>query len=41
MPWVTLAIGDYGVKVAIALVMLGPWWWAVNGSAGNEDVRRG
>jgi len=27
MPWVTLAIGDYGVKVAIALAMLAPWWW--------------
>jgi len=27
MPWVTLAIGDYGVKVGIALVMLAPWWW--------------
>ncbi len=27
MPWVTLAIGDYGVKVAIALIMLAPWWW--------------
>ena len=27
MPWVTLAIGDYGVKVAIALAMLVPWWW--------------
>ncbi|MDT8449974.1 MAG: queuosine precursor transporter [Wenzhouxiangellaceae bacterium] len=26
MPWVTLAIGDYGVKLAIALIMLGPWW---------------
>jgi len=26
VPWVTLAIGDYGVKVAIALVMLAPWW---------------
>lgn len=27
MPWVTLAIGDYGVKVGIALAMLAPWWW--------------
>ena len=27
VPWVTLAIGDYGVKLAIALVMLLPWWW--------------
>jgi len=26
MPWVTLAIGDYGVKLAIALLMLAPWW---------------
>ncbi|NEZ03262.1 queuosine precursor transporter [Wenzhouxiangella sp. XN201] len=25
MPWVTLAIGDYGVKVAIALALLLPW----------------
>lgn len=25
VPWVTLATGDYGVKVAIALVMLGPY----------------
>lgn len=27
MPWVTLAIGDYGVKLGIALAMLAPWWW--------------
>lgn len=27
VPWVTLAIGDYGVKLAIALLMLLPWWW--------------
>jgi len=26
MPWVTLALGDYAVKLAIALIMLGPWW---------------
>ncbi|MEE4304314.1 MAG: queuosine precursor transporter [Wenzhouxiangella sp.] len=25
MPWVTLAVGDYGVKVAIALALLVPW----------------
>lgn len=25
MPWVTLAVGDYGVKVAIALALLIPW----------------
>ncbi len=25
MPWVTLAIGDYGVKVAIAALLLLPW----------------
>jgi uncharacterized PurR-regulated membrane protein YhhQ (DUF165 family) len=25
MPWVTLASGDYAVKVAIALLMLGPY----------------
>jgi len=29
MPWVTLAIGDYGVKLAIALLMLAPWWLAL------------
>ncbi len=29
MPWVTLAIGDYGVKLGIALVMLMPWWLAL------------
>lgn len=28
MPWITLAIGDYGVKVAIALLLLIPWWLA-------------
>jgi uncharacterized PurR-regulated membrane protein YhhQ (DUF165 family) len=26
MPWVTLAIGDYGVKLAIAVALLLPWW---------------
>ncbi len=25
MPWITLAVGDYGVKVAIALALLIPW----------------
>jgi len=25
LPWVTLGIGDYGVKVAIALTLLIPW----------------
>lgn len=29
VPWVTLAIGDYGVKVAIALLMLAPWWLVI------------
>jgi len=29
MPWVSLAIGDYGVKLAIALLMLAPWWLAL------------
>lgn len=29
MPWVTLAIGDYGVKLAVALLMLAPWWFAL------------
>jgi len=28
VPWVTLAIGDYGVKVAIAILLLAPWWLA-------------
>ncbi len=27
MPWVTLAIGDYGVKLGVAVAMLAPWWW--------------
>ncbi len=27
-PWITLAVGDYGVKLAMALILLGPWWWA-------------
>ena len=31
MPWVTLAIGDYGVKLVIALLMLAPWWLTVRG----------
>jgi len=25
LPWMTLAIGDYAVKVAVALLLLGPW----------------
>lgn len=25
MPWITLGVGDYGVKVAIALALLIPW----------------
>lgn len=29
MPWVTLAIGDYAVKLVIALLMLAPWWFAL------------
>src|SRR6056297_933909 len=29
MPWVTLAIGDYGVKVLIAIGLLAPWWLVV------------
>lgn len=29
VPWVTLAIGDYGVKLAIALIMLLPYRWVV------------
>lgn len=31
MPWVTLAIGDYGVKLVIALLLLAPWWLALRG----------
>ncbi|MEM1081622.1 MAG: queuosine precursor transporter [Pseudomonadota bacterium] len=27
VPWVTLALGDYAVKLGIALLMLMPWWW--------------
>ncbi|AKS41476.1 membrane protein [Wenzhouxiangella marina] len=30
VPWVTLAIGDFGVKLAIALALLLPWRLAVN-----------
>ncbi len=25
MPWITLAAGDYGVKIAVALLLLGPY----------------
>lgn len=28
VPWVTLAIGDYAVKVLVALLLLAPWWLA-------------
>lgn len=42
MPWVTLAVGDYGVKLAIALLMLAPWWLAVRrrlaGAGGNQGT---
>lgn len=41
LPWVTLAIGDYGVKVAVALLMLLPWWWAVRRDSAKERVRHG
>lgn len=27
MPWITLAAGDYAVKLALALLMLAPWFW--------------
>ncbi len=42
MPWVTLAVGDYGVKLAIALLMLAPWWLALRGprSAGRVFLSR-
>lgn len=41
MPWITLAIGDYGVKVAIALLMLIPWWWAVRRGGSREGIGHG
>jgi uncharacterized PurR-regulated membrane protein YhhQ (DUF165 family) len=41
MPWITLAVGDYGVKVAIALLMLIPWWWAVRRNPGRNEVAHG
>ncbi|MGK7297131.1 MAG: queuosine precursor transporter [Candidatus Wenzhouxiangella sp. M2_3B_020] len=39
MPWVTLAVGDYGVKLAIALLMLAPWWLAVRRRSAPADPR--
>jgi uncharacterized PurR-regulated membrane protein YhhQ (DUF165 family) len=33
MPWITLAMGDYAVKLAIAVAMLGPWWLALRARA--------
>ncbi|GAB4177867.1 MAG: queuosine precursor transporter [Wenzhouxiangellaceae bacterium] len=27
LPWVSWAVGDYLVKLAIALLLLAPWWW--------------
>jgi len=36
VPWVTLAIGDYGVKLAIALLMLMPWWIALRKHSRNN-----
>ncbi|HKL53837.1 MAG TPA: queuosine precursor transporter [Wenzhouxiangellaceae bacterium] len=38
MPWVTLAIGDYGVKLVIAMLMLAPWWFALRARAGGPSV---
>ncbi len=42
VPWVTLAIGDYGAKLAMALVLLGPFR-AIVAAAGrsNGDCRHG
>lgn len=40
MPWVTLAIGDYGVKLAIALLMLAPWWFALRRRGAERDNGR-
>ena len=43
VPWVTLAIGDYGVKLVIALVMLLPWWWVAKKTRvqQNQDAVHG
>ncbi len=41
MPWVTLAIGDYGVKVAIAVVMLAPWWWVARRAGRKAESGHG
>src|SRR6056297_2585472 len=38
MPWVTLAIGDYGVKLVIAMPMPAAWGFAVGGRAGGPSV---
>jgi len=40
VPWVTLAIGDYGVKVAIALVMLAPWWVSLRAGRRRERASK-
>lgn len=41
MPWMTLAIGDYGVKLGIALAMLGPWWLALRSRDRSRTARSG
>ncbi|NKI35895.1 queuosine precursor transporter [Wenzhouxiangella sp. XN79A] len=41
MPWMTLALGDYAVKVAIALVMLAPWWWLARRARRTPGDRHG
>ena len=41
MPWITLAVGDYGVKVAIAVVMLAPWWWLARRVRGTPEFDHG
>ena len=39
MPWVTLAIGDYAVKVGIALAMLAPWWVSLRAGVERNRIR--
>jgi len=38
VPWVTLALGDYAVKLAIALIMLLPWWWIARAGRVSEGT---
>lgn len=41
MPWVTLAVGDYGVKLVVALAMLAPWWLVARAAPGAGPDRCG